>query len=627
METGALQTLLNQNPTQPLKTAAFRPGQIINGKILKLFPEQIAEVQIGSQKMIAQLEAPLSAHERYWFQVMPGEGKVHLKVMGASTEDGKHAESLTRILGEFSLAPTKENLELVRFFIKEQLPVNREILQQASEWLKSAEQRSVGLETIKMILTRGLPLTQATFSALYTSNKEQSLVLLLDNLMKALDLQSNSDSSIGIKTLLNEIVPSNKNIVSGMALSHLFSTWLKEDGSDGQVALELLKHFGAVSGKSSETMVLQQMLSNLQSSKVKDIPADLAHFRNVVTLIERGGSAEAKQLISNFISDKTSTIPANLSVNEMTASLKLLFENGGKETNKQEGLRAFKQLLSVFVEGVSEGDPLDKGLEVLLGGKEYLRKAGLEMLNASGQNPKDLLTDQQAELIAKAIGKAEQVLAMPETGTAMLSSAKIKGFMTALGLSYEQQLSEVFKGSSEVASEDALKPHLLRLLNENPPQPIKEAAEQLLNKITGFQLLSQEAGPIQQLLVQMPLMLGGKMNELTMQWSGKKTEDGKIDADFCRVLFYLKMEHLNDTIIDMQVQNRIMSIQVYNENPSLKKLSAQHLPLLKTKLAEIDYHLSAVNFLVPGSTAAERNHQKLSDLYSKKEYSGVDIKI
>jgi hypothetical protein len=218
-------------------------------------------------------------------------------------------------------------------------------------------------------------------------------------------------------------------------------------------------------------------------------------------------------------------------------------------------------------------------------------------------------------------------LAMPETGTALLSSAKIKGFMAALGLSYEQQLSEVFKGSSEVASEDALKPHLLRLLNENPPQPIKEAAEQLLNKITGFQLLSQEAGPIQQLLVQMPLMLGGKMNELTMQWSGKKTEDGKIDADFCRVLFYLKMEHLNDTIIDMQVQNRIMSIQVYNENPSLKKLSAQHMPLLKTKLAEIDYHLSAVNFLVPGSRAAERNHRQLSGLYSKKEYSGVDIKI
>jgi hypothetical protein len=627
METGAMQTILNQNPVQHLKTAAFRPGQIINGKIIKLFPEQIAEVQIGSQKMIAQLEAPLSAHERYWFQVMPGEGKVHLKVMGASTEDGRQPESLTRILGEFSLAPTKENLELVRFFIKEQLPVNREILQQVSEWLKSADQRSVGLETIKMILTRGLPLSQATFSALYTSTKEQSLVLLLDNLMKALDMQANSDSSIGIKTLLNEIVPSNKKSVSGMALTQFFSTWLKEDGSDGQAALGLLRHFGAVSGKSSETMVLQQMLSNLQISKVKDIPAELAPLRNAITLIERGNSAEAKQLISNFIADKTTAIPVNLPVNEMADSLKLLFENGGKETNKQEGLQAFKQLLSVFVAGDSEAEPVEKGLAVLLGGKEYLQKAGLEMQNASGQNPKGVLTDQQVELMAAAIGKAEQALALPETGTELLSSAKIKNFIAALGLSYEQKLSEAFKGSAEVASEDTLKPQLIRLLNENPSHPIKEAAEQLLNKITGFQLLSQEAGPIQQLLVQMPMMLGGKMSELTMQWSGKKTEDGKIDADFCRVLFYLKMEHLNDTIIDMQVQNRIMSIQVFNENPTLKKLSEQHMPLLKAKLAEIDYHLSAVNFLVPGSRAAERNHRQLSDLYSKKEYSGVDIKI
>ncbi|GAE43628.1 hypothetical protein [Mesobacillus boroniphilus] len=112
-----------------------------------------------------------------------------------------------------------------------------------------------------------------------------------------------------------------------------------------------------------------------------------------------------------------------------------------------------------------------------------------------------------------------------------------------------------------------------------------------------------------------------------MQWSGKKTEDGKIDADFCRVLFYLKLEHLDDVIVDMQVQNRIMSVQIFNENPTLRKMAEEMTPLLKLKLAEIDYHLSSVHFHVPGQSQTGRNQRSLAELYGQKEYSGVDIKI
>jgi RecG-like helicase len=164
-------------------------------------------------------------------------------------------------------------------------------------------------------------------------------------------------------------------------------------------------------------------------------------------------------------------------------------------------------------------------------------------------------------------------------------------------------------------------------LNENPPPAVKEASELLLNKLTGFQLLSQEAGPIQQLVVQIPFVLGGKTTELTMQWSGKKTSDGKIDADFCRVLFYLKLEHLNDLIVDMQVQNRVMSVQIFNENAGLKRMSEQMTPMLKSKLAEFNYHLSSVHFHVSGQSQPGKNQRSLSDFYSQKEYSGVDIKI
>ena len=620
METGALQGLFNQKTTQQIKTAEFRPGQIINGKILKLYPEQVAEVQVGNQKMIAKLEAPLSANERYWFQVQPGEGKVHLKVIGTGAEDKSQPGSLAKILGEFSMQPTKENLELVRFFIKEQLPVNRELLKQASEWLSMVDSRRAGQDAIKMILARGIPVTQAAFEALYTTTKEQSLVQLMDKLEKALDPTAwSSAAGANLKKLLNEMLPSSKIMNSEAAVKNLAAMWLKREGQESQVALELLKQFGAIPSKSSESVILQQMLVRLQSLDTlgDELPEGLNFAKNIITLIENGDSSTARQLISNFVPEKT--FPAN----ELVESLKLLFyRTSGKEAEVQQGLQAFKQLISMVSDGES--------LSVLMGEKDTWQQAGMDLLKVAGQTQSGNLSGLHAQLLSEAVAKAEQPSApLQEADTALLTDTKIKRFLSALGLSYEQQLSEVLKdgeiGKAPVS--ETLKSLVLRLLNENPPPAVKEAAELVLNKLTGFQLLSQEAGPIQQLVVQIPFMLGGKTNELTMQWSGKKTEDGKIDADFCRVLFYLKLEHLDDVIVDMQVQNRIMSVQIFNENPTLRKMAEEMTPLLKLKLAEIDYHLSSVHFHVPGQSQTGRNQRSLANLYGQKEYSGVDIKI
>lgn len=618
METGALKSLFNQKTTQQTKITEFRPGQIINGKIIKLFPDQVAEVQIGNQKMVAQLEVPLSANERYWFQVQPGEGKVHLKLISSSGEEKGQPGNLTRILSEFGLQPTKENLDLVRFFIKEQLPVNGELLKLASEWLKTVESRTAGEDAIKMLLTRGMPVTKAAFEALYTATKEQSLVMLLEQLGKSLEAADESDTVVSLRKLLNEMLPANKTISSAAALNHLTSAWLGSNGKQSEAALDLLQQYGAIPAKSSEKNVLQQLLSNLQNldGAEENLPEGLKFLKTVLTLIEKGDSFSARQIMASFINDKS------FPVNDLADSLHFIFDRAnGKDTNTQTGLQAFKQLLS--------HSNASSALSLLLAGKADWEQAGLKLLEAAGRQQQAGTVGMHAQLLSEAAGKAEPAPALQENGLSLLSDVKIKRFLSALGLSYEHHLSEIMKdgevGKAQVP--DTLKSLTLRLLNENPPQIVKDAAEPLVNKLTGFQLLSQEAGPIQQLVVQVPIFLGGKTSELSMQWSGKRTEDGKIDADFCRVLFYLKLQYLDDTIIDMQVQNRVMSIQIFNDQPNLKKMAEQMTPILKTKLSELEYKLSSVHFHVPGESNGRSNQRSLSELYGQKEYYGVDIKI
>ena len=64
------------------------------------------------------------------------------------------------------------------------------------------------------------------------------------------------------------------------------------------------------------------------------------------------------------------------------------------------------------------------------------------------------------------------------------------------------------------------------------------------------------------------------MVDLTLQWNGRrKANSNEIDPAFCRVLFYLELETLQETFVDMQVQNRIITITVMNENQNLSMLA------------------------------------------------------
>ena len=51
------------------KPLVLNEGQMFHGQIKQLFPGQMAEVQIGGQKVIAKLEVPMKAGDSYYFQV------------------------------------------------------------------------------------------------------------------------------------------------------------------------------------------------------------------------------------------------------------------------------------------------------------------------------------------------------------------------------------------------------------------------------------------------------------------------------------------------------------------------------------------------------------------------------
>lgn len=198
----------------------------------------------------------------------------------------------------------------------------------------------------------------------------------------------------------------------------------------------------------------------------------------------------------------------------------------------------------------------------------------------------------------------------------------LKKTTSKMGSFYEADILANIEDNKSL--ENSMKPLLVKYLQETGHTlETKELAEQIINKMNGQQLLSHSNTPYQHIVYQLPLQLFGFQTELTMQWSGKRKEDGKIDPDYCHVLFYLELEHLKETIVDMKVQNRIISIKIINNNEQLQNMAKLILPKLKQGLKDLNYTLSAIQF----EHSSNNEVQKSLSNSVINQYSGVDIRI
>ncbi|MGO4887799.1 hypothetical protein ACJ2A9_08580 [Anaerobacillus sp. MEB173] len=199
-----------------------------------------------------------------------------------------------------------------------------------------------------------------------------------------------------------------------------------------------------------------------------------------------------------------------------------------------------------------------------------------------------------------------------------------------IGLNYEHELQQAVGNQRlEEITFERLKPLLLKALQTPIDSSIKQRIESLIHHITGLQLFySEQHGPLQQYMVQIPLTLGQFQSDLTVQWQGKKNEKGDLDTDHCRIILYLQLEHLQETIIDVQIQNRVVAIQIYNEKERPASMISALQPILQGNLEENGYHLSIVKWTQvtnrPNKTTITKGPQRYQQ---QALYQGVDVRV
>lgn len=220
----------------------------------------------------------------------------------------------------------------------------------------------------------------------------------------------------------------------------------------------------------------------------------------------------------------------------------------------------------------------------------------------------------------------------------------IKALLRHLGMDYERRAYQQLGAQAAVEPEvlesmkETMKGVVLQILSDPAAPPaLKETAQQLLQHITGLQLLLAADRNAPYTLMTMMIPVGGSEHpdeQATVQIQARKRKGGQIDADNCRLIFDLQMKSMGDTLIDVQVVSRVVSLQVHNNHPIIGEMLAASRSEIEAALTGLGFQFISMKQLpYPDRQTASR--QSLADEqlpaavnpYHAKPYKGVDLRV
>ncbi|MED0660615.1 hypothetical protein [Bacillus smithii] len=573
-----LQSIVSLKGIPQERQVHFQTGEMFSAKIVRWLPQNMAEINIKGQKMFAKMEVPLQAGERYWFIVATVKNGLHLKVLANAAEMGTDpklaAESLVKKL---SLPVSPEIKAIAEKMAAEQWVLTKEKMENAAQWLKLTDTKA-GLDILKLMMDRSLPFTKSVFNSLMSVMGETDST---HSLLAALREQMASSSPEGdlVPPLMNTLHqikdPSTKLLA--MKFFQKFLAFLESGGSSEQdAAADLLQKWGILPKEEQNGVRLSDLaikwLNSLFSSSTDD-----DSFQRLFS----SGEIGRKQL-SSFLS--------RLDPAQQELVRDILRESGSKQSQTTEWAeKVYSALLKEAASIPENGEISLKKLAALLTVSEgQLLKLVEQEADRTRQLPLESLSEGE-KLFQGLWEKVKQETENHLTGKDAF--ALLKTMMKLLGADYESNLLSFTENWKEV-----LKPQLADLVKDQASGEIKDSAEKLLARLNAYPILSNDLGAAQTIVMNFPLSFFGLNTDLTIKWSGKKNKDGKLDPDYCRILFYLDLKNLKEVVVDMQVQNRIVTLLIMNDNPKLKTIASPLLSNLKEGLQQIRYQLSSVQF-------------------------------
>lgn len=569
----ALNSRLNTAESVPLNTEGKENvHRLILGKVLKMLGDDTALVQIGSTKIKAQLAAQLKADAFYWFQFeQEGGGSLNkLRPVQQFDQDPKTLkDAATKLLEGLSLKNGLENILTATAFLKEKSVINETELKTAVKWIEQLQGADVkkGLQSLLFALKKDLPIQEGVLQSILavksSSALHQDMTALLERLTQ---LPKHSDATQALIQAVRSVIGAETTVHAEKLLSVLLAA--------------------------REGMAKQG--GNLPVTPQSNLSQPKENSQNPIAQ-ER----QTTQILQSNVQQSTSP--------------------KGLQIPPQQIERILTSLIKQSADGQQE--PRLKQLTSLLQG---LQQAGSQPDAKASVLQKEFpfLSKTEAKALAQVMQQTEPALSnKTDVLDLLMTMKKAIGVRDEIGM-----LKLLEKGSQDVKSQEL---HQLKLvLNDvrqaDLPEPIKKEVDQLFHRLNGQLFVQQENQTISQMMISYPLFSKHSVQDLTFILKGHKKKDGSIDISQCRLMFYLNMENLEETLIDCSIQQKVMSITVETGH----ELQGTINPMIPA----VRENLNALGYSLTGITAKKRQDPVdpshfLDEHFHKISEKGLDLRV
>jgi hypothetical protein len=590
------------------KPFSLQNGRILHVSVHKLVGDGLAEVSASGQKFIAKLDAPLEAGNRYWVRVNQTDSGLSLSVIQQGSGEKNNKSVAQALINQLHNQPAnKELVNTVIQLINNRVPITRELLQFASEHINAGNSKS-RLPMLIEMMKNHLPLSEKVLLSFEAGKGPETFSSLLNSLKSYLSTSSGSNHET--LDIINKIQDPLQFLTSKrMAVKAMENAMNPSEPFSTRMGhFELLKSLGIISSE-SKIHGLQEGMKKIFSQALLESATSVKQLQNLLgdlknSVVQQGSAGDSNlkemdKITSTIGNDFIKDGPANK--RSIDQGLKLIFElpstliKGGAFSKAGEGL----------IDLMSEQRKLhlERNYSILLS------KWGSNLPNSNeGKIFHKLSANIETELMSFLRGE--------DLGHAVKKIIRSFGFNLEFQLHSHPQLA---------AASTTLKEKLTQLSMHHQSQDIRDLAEKIVLKMNHPAMVSWEQSSFMNIIQQFPLCLFGRQTDISVQWMGKEKEKGKIDSDHCRILFYLHLDNLKETLVDMQVQNRVISLSIWNELQAANELAHLFIPALKESLQKMDYQLTSVKIKKPESKDSI-SQEKMLDMQGVP-YTGVDLRI
>lgn len=619
--------LLGDAVSSEPRTMELKIGQVVRGVVVGLLENNEAIVQINGVQVRAKLEAPMQAGQAAFLQVQPQShgALVVLKsvdpALAGLPEDT--IRDYARLLG---LPNQRWAADLIRDLRAEGLPFNKEManaFRQAASALPQGGSQEQWMQAAAAGFKRGLPLTAATVGALHQVMFGQEAHRLLDQLAQQ----------------LGSFVGKGEAGAAGTA------------GTAGMPAAAGQSAFESAAGR---VLALLEQGSAMLRSPGEAAPGTAATGHSAGSSSAQGGPGQAAASGTPAPAANAAAaglpgqaLPANESGVSGAVDPRPMAAGSGASASGTASGGWLGQMMKWL--GVDYEHQLAQATVPSPSAAPEAAEEGMRQGPAPGGAPASAPRDgEAAALPARPSGPSERPDAATQPPPSRNSEQRAAAAAVQLAAAEEAQVQsgqpQAAPGpagtSAPQGGPETLKSALLTLLQAaDAPAAIRDTAQQLVQQITGQQLLlapERNSSMFTHVTLFIPFtdQDGGQTASVHIQT--RRGRKGELDADNCRLLFDLSMKTIGETLVDVNIMDKIVSLNVWNDHPATPSLIEESRGELAGKLEQAGYQLLSLRSTPLPKDAevrpAEEQGAKSSQppepaSFAHSRYKGVDFRV